>query len=112
MRRRVISLTLAVMALVGAFAVAPASAYTSPGLQCLVLKVWSEGSGHGGLPKYGVSVGLYNDRSSGVRMHATLLDGTGKTLTTWRLWVAAHSSRTTTVTANSPQVSVTNCTAS
>ena len=112
MRRRVISLVLAVTALVGAYAVGPAGAYTSPGVQCLVLKVWSEGTGHGGLPKYGVQVGLYNDRAKRVRMRATLKDGTGKYFNTLRLVVAANSSRTTTITAGNSQVNVVNCTAS
>jgi len=103
-----VSLAVAVAALVGAYAV-PAHAYTSPGLQCAILKVWSEGAGHGGVPKYGVTVGLYDHRYRAVWMNATVLDGTGKQSTTPTLFVPAGSSRTATVTANSARVSITRC---
>jgi hypothetical protein len=109
MNRRIATTLLGALLVAGALGAAPATGPTAPGLRCAITRVWKQGTGHGGLPKYGVAVRLTNARATGTNMRAALTTGTGKTLLTRLLFVAAHTARSTSVTADSSTVSVSDC---
>lgn len=109
MNKRIGALLVASAILVGAYAAAPAEAHTSARLSCAITKTWFEGTGHGGVPRYGVAVRMTNNRTSWASIRAGILTSYGSVLWTYTKVVGPGASVSAKVTSASASNQVLHC---